>query len=398
MSFQYIEGFDSFGVVADLRSEGWSSTRTDGQILSANFVLYPGRYNEASIGSNINNVAREGLFRGLPGINRNIHVGFAWQNPFSLVQQPSMAFGEIVDNLLFLSVTGQNNGGKKDVLVVTYLNASKRFAITTNTDSNILTPGSGSYNARTVFAMAPKWFTPSEWNYFEVFVSNNGTEVYLFVNGEPVAQQLDSGIVFPAGDFTGISLFESENRIRFPFPVHGGLGNGETTGNAVTVLRSRGRYDDLFYRGTFPSVTPFGDFRINDGPPTSDFSVEFMPTVGSLNSFSNLDELSPDGDVTVVSSTEPTKTDLYGHSTTTSALPVQSSLVLKTRIVAKNGVIAPVNFVSLLSDGLVTREGGVYAIGSDYAYYSVMYNVDATLQPWTKSTVESAIVGFQHKP
>lgn len=398
MSFQYIEGFDSFGVVADLRDEGWSSTRTDGQILSSNFTLTPGRYNEQSISTNFNTTTREGIRRGLPTVNRDLHLGFAWTNPRAGTLDLGNPFGESVDNLVFLSIEGTTNGTLKDVLVVTYMNNSKRFAITTNTNTTIASPGSGSYTPKTVFAMAPAWFTPSEWNYFELFVSNNGSEIYLFVNGEPVIQQLNSEITYPPNGFSTMWFFESSNRIRFSFPVHGGLGNGETTGNGTNNLDSRGRYDDVFYRNSFSSVQPFGDFRINDGPPTSDFSVEFTPTVGALNNFSNLDELSPDGDVTTVSSNSAPRTDLYGHSTTASAVLVPGTITLKTRIVAKNGVIAPVDFVSLLSDGLNTTEGPAYAIGSNYAYYSVMYNTDATGNPWTKSSVESSIVGFQHKP
>lgn len=398
MSFVYIEGFDNFAVNQDLRDEGWQSTRSDGAILGSTLTFYSGRLNERSFGKNVSSTNTDGFGRAIPSaIGRNLHMGFSFKDAGVRDSSTWASSSEVVSHLV-TGMTTASNGTLKPILVVTYLHRSRRFAITSNINTNVTNPGSTAVTQRTFYSDAPDWFDPTVWNYFEVIVTNSGNEAYLYCNGEAVASNIDTGIVYGSGGFTFFYFIDFPNRVQWSYPVHGPIGNGEFTGNALGLNGPRARYDDVFIKQSTALATPMGDFRINDGPATSDFSVEFTPTVGSLNNFSNLAELTADGDISIVSSDTPTKTDLYAHSVQLSPVVVPNSVTVKTRVVAKNAVIAPVVFAGVISDGLVTVEGGAYLIGTTYGYHSLTYNTDANGAPWTKATAESTLFGFTHKP
>lgn len=398
MSFVYIEGFDNFAVNQDLRDEGWQSTRSDGAILGSTLTFYSGRLNERSFGKNVGSIGTDGFGRAIPpAIGRNLHMGFSFKDAGSR-ESSSWSSASEVNSLIVTGMTTASNGSLKPILVVSYMHRSRRFVITSNTNTNITNPSSTAVSQRSFYSDAPDWFDPTAWNYFELIVTNNGNEAYLYCNGEAVASNIDTGITYGTAGFTFFYFLDFPNRVQWSYPVHSPIGNGEFSGNALGLNGPRPRYDDVFIKQSTALATPLGDFRINDGSATADFSVEFTPTVGSLDNFSNLDELTADGDISVVSSDTPTKTDLYSHSVQLSPVVVPNTVTVKTRVVAKNAVIAPVVFSGIISDGLVTVEGGPYLIGTTYGYHSLTYNTDANGVPWTKTTAEATLFGFTHKP
>lgn len=384
MVFRYIEGFDSLATTTNVQEDGWRSTRIGGAIVDTQFGFAPGRLNARSFG-NRRQIITEGLSRPIPtGMDLNIHVGFAYR--FEFFSSPS-TFRQESNNLICLSQTTSTNATQPTV-VWTFQQQARLFHITVNERT-----GTGPTPVQqTVTVPAPDWLNLETWNYYEFISSNNGTEFYGFVNGAPVISYINAAIPYQSSQFTLVTFGVFQDIAQWNFPVNStGVGNSDLSND-----QSIWYLDDIFIRDSTGAV-PMGDFRMNDGVGVTDFSVEFTPTVGSTSNFSNIDEEIPDGDITVVSANSAPRTDLYTHNATTSAVVIPATLVLKTRVTAKNGVAAPVAFSGLISDGLITREGGPYNITTQYTNQSLFYNTSPTNVQWTKSTIENVIVGFTNK-
>lgn len=381
MVMRYIEGFDSLQTTTDVQEDGWRSSRTDGQVLSSQFAFVGGRLNARAFGNN-RFISGDGLGRAVPtGMTRELHIGFSKRYvPFndSGVQN--------VSNLITLF--DQRGTTLVPVFVLTYQDQARVFHFTVNERAGT----SSTPTQRTVSFAAPMWFDFSQWNYFEVISRNEGREFYAFVNGEALGAFINAEIQWESPQFAFFYFGIFPTIAQWNFPVNTtGVGNRDIDNDSNAWFA-----DDIFVRDAIGS-TPLGDYRMNDGQPVEDFSVEFTPTVGSPNNFSQIDDISPDGDLSVVSSDAPTKTDLYAHNAVTSAVVLPETLSLKTRITAKNGVAAPVNLTGIISDGLITREGGQYPISSQYANYSLIYNTSPTDTQWTKTSIETVYAGFTHK-
>jgi len=387
MSFVYVEGFDSLQQAIDVQNDGWRSSASNGLMPSSIFGFTTGRLNARSFGCN-GTTSNAGLGRPLPpSIGRSLHKGWAYRTirPNTTEEQ--------VFNLSALLVTAANNF-QKPVFVWTFMAGKRLFALTVNENTNITNPTSTSVSQSTLYFPAPDWFNFREWNFFELIISNNGTEAYCYVNGEPVAQFLNMQIVYPAGGFTQFFFNDFPTRVQWDFPVD--LSSVAGTAQDINAADNRYFVDDIFIRQA-TGVVPMGDFRMNDGIAVTDFSVEFTPTVGSTTNFENLDDPIPDGDVSIVSANTAPRTDLYSHNAVTSASVLPQTLVLKTRVQAKNGVAAPVNLTSLISDGLISREGAQYNLTTTYTNSSSIFLTSATNAAWTKSSIEASLIGFQNK-
>lgn len=384
MVFRYIEGFDSLTTTTDVQEDGWRSSRTGGAIVDAQFGFAAGRLNARAFG-NRRIISTEGLGRSIPtGMTFAFHMGFAKRYE---IFASSSTFREQSLNLLTLLQT-TSTLATQPVVVWTYQTQARLFHITVNERS-----GTGSTpTQQTVTVPAPGWFDPEMWNYFEFIVSNSGKEFYGFVNGQSVVVYLNANIPYQSSQFTQLYFGPFPDVAQWNYPVNqSGVSSGDIDND-----RSIWYVDDIFIRDS-TGVVPLGDYRMNDGFAVSDFSVEFTPTVGALNNFSQIDDEIPDGDITTVSANTTVRTDLYAHGARTSATVIPTTLALKTRVYAKNGVAAPVNFVGIISDGLVTREGGPYAIGTQYTSNSLIYNTSPTNVQWSKTTIEDALVGFTNK-
>lgn len=381
MVMRYIEGFDSLQTTTDVQEDGWRSSRTDGQILSNQFAFVAGRLNARAFG-NSRIISSDGLGRAFPaGMTRELHMGFAKRyEPYKDSSTQN------VSNLITLY--DQRSTTLVPVFVLTYQDQTRVFHFSVNEASGT----SSTPSQRFVSFPAPVWYDFTQWNYFEIISRNEGKEFYAFVNGEPLGAFINANIQWQSTQFAFFYFGEFPTIAQWNFPVNStGIGNRD-----IVSDYNRWFVDDVFIRDAVGS-TPLGDYRMNDGQPVADFSVEFTPTVGSTNNFSQIADISPDGDLTVVSSTEPTKTDLYSHNAVTSAVVLPETLSLKTRITAKNGVAAPVNLTGIISNGLITKEGGQYPISSQYANHSLIYNTSPEDTQWTKTTIESVYAGFTHK-
>lgn len=384
MVFRYIEGFDSLTTTTDVQEDGWRSSRTSGAIVSEQFGFAAGRLNARAFG-NRRIISTEGLGRSIPtGMNFDFHIGFAKRYE---IYRSSSTFREQVLSVITLMQT-TTTLAQRAVAVLTYQTQARLFHITLDEKT-----GTGIVPIqRTVTVPAPLWFDPQTWNYFEFIVTNEGREFYAFINGQSVISFINAAIPYQSTQFTEFYLGRFPNIEQWDYPVNTtGVGNGD-----IDSDRSVWYADDIFIKDS-QGATPMGDFRMNDGAGVSDFSVEFTPTVGALNNFSQIDDDIPDGDISTVSANSTVRTDLYGHNAVTSSVVVPTTLTLKTRVYAKNGVAAPVNFVGIISDGLTTREGGPYSISTQYTNRSLIYNTDPNNASWTKSSIESVLVGFTNK-
>lgn len=379
MAILFIEGFDSFVSNTDLVEDGWRATNglNDSNLNSSSFLFTEGRLNATAFGKRANASLGFGkVFPTTPGFD--VHCGFAYR---AELRNTGREYPTNVCSLVITNAAGSLQGA----VVVTHLAFSDTFYISINTGTVI-----SSVVQAFVSAPAPKWFDITQWNFFELVMNNSGTEAYLYINGQFVVSFLNTNQNWNGGGFSGLYFGVFPNEERFGFPV--GAGNNNAVENDVVNYF----VDDIIIKETDTGI-PMGDYRMNDGAPDSDFSVEFTPTVGATSNFSTLVEAPADGDVTTVSANTAPRTDLYTHSARTSSQIVPANLALKMRIYAKNAVASPVNLVGLLSDGLVTREVGQYPINIQYSNHSLTFTTDANEVPWTKATVEAAIIGFQNK-
>jgi hypothetical protein len=160
-------------------------------------------------------------------------------------------------------------------------------------------------------------------------------------------------------------------------------------------------YDDIVYAddtassGLRGSSQPWGSQIITKTVPVSDQSIQFTPDNGSTN-YTQVDDPTPDGDLSYVSATGSGSTDLYGYGSLGFTPRVINGVKVST--IARNpgaGLITLKNRCSSIGS---VSDGSVFNVPTSPNYPQTLptvYNLDPhTSAAWTPSGLAAAQFGY----
>lgn len=227
----------------------------------------------------------------------------------------------------------------------------------------------------TVIATGTTTFAPNVWNYFEtkVFV-NVGTPasgtVEVHVNGNSGSPEIAS----TAGNF-GSTLLDTI----------GVLANG--TNNVD--------FDDLYVAdttGSAPQNTFLGDSRVTTVFPNGDGAhTAWTPTGGGSHS-TQLDETTPDDDVTYVADGVAGDIDTYTMGDIDGLATVYA---VQTNLYARKDDANTRQIAPVIRQSATDYVGTTVTLASTYAFYSQIYNQDPTAAAWTATNVNADEFGVK---
>lgn len=171
-----------------------------------------------------------------------------------------------------------------------------------------------------------------------------------------------------------------------------------TGGESVNEVRIKGAanssntdYDDVYITDT---AAKLGECRVETLVPSADTGdKDWTASTGSDN-YAVVDELPSNADTDYVSSATPGDVDLYAL-TDLSASPVSIKAV-KATVVARKDDVTTREVRTKLKSGGTTSDGATRGVGTSYAPYSDIYEVDPdTTSAWTPTNVNALQAGME---
>jgi hypothetical protein len=345
-----IEGFDHSGTIADFGGKGWQSV-VNGATAGIN-SMQVGRLSGRSVrinpGNNVVGPITGAMIKALPATYTTLFAGFAFQYNSTLTDSPIFQFQQV---------------GGAAVASVWLQNSTGRLYVTNAAGSTVAT---GS----TILAV-------NTWYYIEleVVVAGASGTCELRLNG--IAGEVPS----TTGNFGSTAI----GRIQFSY-----WGPANSSG-------LYGYFDDIYVAdstGAAPRNTFMGDNRVETLYPVADgANTAWTPSSGTAH-WSRVNETTPDGDTTYVSSSNPGDRDSYQYNSLSTLVGVVHGV--QTNLLARKDDAAARQIADVIRMGGTNYDGTTTAgLTTSYLYYSTIHNQAPTGSDWTISSVNTTEFGVK---